>query len=204
MIFLLLLVLAVVAAVAVMALRTRQGFADANEIIPGVATNAPPNWAGAHSAEAKLHRRIRDAMTALRSSTSLDDPGIADLRADLERHAIGVDERLIAVAALGKGQRESRIAEVGESVDAIEAAVAQIVDARRPGVETGGVVDDVTRRLDFLRQANDELAALDPTSSRFDALRDEIERDAAAGAPDDADADRRDGEGGSRGTGSAT
>lgn len=53
-------------------------------LIPGVPTNAPASWAGSHDPEARMHRRLRDALAALRANRDFDDDGaLLPLRVDL-------------------------------------------------------------------------------------------------------------------------
>lgn len=168
--------IAVVAVLAYVALRNAQDFSDANEIVPGVKTNAPKAWAGAHSPEARLHRRLRDAIAAMQANASLDDPAMAPVRSSIEEQALGVDERLIAAAALPKQHREEPLRQVEKAVHAIEGAVAGVVDLRGPSM---GAIDqgleDVRARMLNVEAARAELEALSPSSSTFDAIRDHIE-----------------------------
>jgi len=178
----------VVGTVAYVALRNAQDFADANEIIPGVATSAPKAWAGAHSPEARLHRRLRDAMTALRSNRALDEPALAPVREALEREALAVDDRLVAAAALPKGARDEPIRRAGEAVEAIEQAVADVVALRGPGVPTTEqALDDVRLRLAAVEGARAELELLaGGGSATLDELRRAIAEEPAERAdPDD-------------------
>ena len=173
MTYLLLAGLVVAFVVGYIALRNAQDFSDANEIVPGVPTNAPKQWAGAHSPEARMHRRLRDAVAALRSNSSLDAPDMAPVRADLEAQALAVDERLIAAAALSKGQREEPLRQIEEAVQSIESAVASVVGRRGPSmdsIEQG--LDDARTRLRHVEEAHAELEGLTPGSATFDALRD--------------------------------
>lgn len=158
MMLLLLLVLLVVVAVTLVALRNAQDFSDANEVVPGVATGAPKAWAGSHTPEARLHRRLRDAMTALRSNTSLDDPSLASIRTALEEQAIAVDERLVAVASLPKTHRESPMQKITSAVEVIESVVADVVLMRGPGSDDmTAALDQVSTRVELVRQARAEL-----------------------------------------------
>ena len=172
---------AVAAVVAYIALRNAQDFSDANEIVPGVKTDAPKGWAGAHSPEARMHRRLRDAVAALQANASLDDPAMAPVRSSIEEQAIGVDERLIAAAALPKQHREEPLRQVDKAVHAIESAVAGVVELRGPSM---GAIDqgleDVRARMLNVEAARAELEALSqPSSSTFDAIREHIESDEA-------------------------
>jgi hypothetical protein len=155
----------VVGVVAYVALRNAQDFSDANEVIPGVPTRAPKEWAGAHSPEARLHRRLRDSMEALRSNAALDDPSLGSIRADIERQALVTDDRLVAAAALPRGGREEPVRQLGKDVEAIEALVADLVELRGPTEgDVGRRLEEVRIRLALLAEARSELAALDPTT----------------------------------------
>lgn len=133
-VFVLLVVSAVAAATWVVRTNKRQ-FAEANEVVPGTATRAPAEWAGAHTPEARLHRRLRDAVEALRANPAMEDTWMLEARVSLEQHALSVDERLIAVAALPERVRAEPLAAVGAAVDAVEVAVASYVAGPAPGPE---------------------------------------------------------------------
>lgn len=187
---LLLVVLVVVGALAFAAYRGARSFADANEVIPGVPTNAPSAWAGAHSTEARLHRRLRDAMTALRANRSLDQPDLVGVREALEQEALAVDDRLVAAAALPKAVRDAPLQRVAEAVEAIEATVAEIVALRGPGAgDTEQALADVRTRLALVADARAELELLSSSggSATLDELRRSIEaeRAVAEAAPAD-------------------
>ena len=166
-----LVVIAAVGVVAYIALRNAQDFSDANEVVPGVPTNAPKEWAGAHSPEARMHRRLRDAVDALRANSALDDPALTPIRAELEQQALAVDEQLVAAAALPKPHRGEAIQRVEESVAAVEAAVASVVELRGPAldsVERG--IEEVRTRLALVEAARAELEGLS-ASPDLDELR---------------------------------
>jgi hypothetical protein len=148
-----LLVLAAVAAVGVAALAGGVGRTQRrdNEVVPGVATQAPRSWAGAHTPEARLHRRLRDVVRALRTPGA--DPH-ADLRARLEQQAVAIDEQLVTVAAMPERLRADPLAEAEAAVNALEdaaAALLQETDSHAPPV------DAVTERLRLLAEAREEL-----------------------------------------------
>lgn len=165
----------IVGTLAYVALRNAQDFSDANEIIPGVATNAPKAWAGAHSPEARLHRRLRDAMTALRANRSLDEPALVEVREALEREALAVDDHLVAAAALPAKVRDEPLRHVTAAVEAIEGVVADIVLLRGPAAgEIDRGLEHVRTRLALVTEARAELAAIDDTSS-FDVMRHHME-----------------------------
>lgn len=186
------LLLVVLGTVAYIALRNAQDFSDANEVIPGVPTSAPKAWAGAHSPEARLHRRLRDAMTALRANRSLDQPALVEARESIEREALAVDDRLVAAAALPKGVREEPIRQVAGAVEAIEQVVAEVVALRGPGVaDTDQALDAVRTRLALVAEARAELDLLGGAGSTgstgaLDGLRRSLDADDAPfAAPDE-------------------
>lgn len=148
---------------AYVALRARQDFSDANEIIPGVPTRAPKQWAGAHSTEARLHRRLRDAMSALRESHGVDAAELADVMAALEREALAIDDHLITVAALPARTRVAPLEACATAVQAVEDAVTDVVLLRGPTHEelTMGI-ERVRTRVGLVREARRELAELGP------------------------------------------
>lgn len=183
------LALVAVATVAYVALRGAQDFSDANEVIPGHPTSAPKAWAGAHSPEARLHRRLRDAMTALRANRTLDEPALVPVREALEREALALDDRLVAAAALPKGMRDAPIAQVASAVEAIEQAVVDVVSLRGPGAGgTEQALADIRTRLALVEEARAELELLGGTSPSLDRLRramdptDDVRGDAEPGA----------------------
>ncbi len=170
------LLIVVVGVVAYVALRGAQDFSDANEVIPGVPTKAPTAWAGAHSPEARLHRRLRDSMTALRANRTLDEPALVDVREALEREALAIDEQLIAAAALPARVRDEPMAQIATAVESVEAAVAEVVLLRGPERSSSQeAIEQVRTRLALVEEARAELAALGGTPSSFEQLRRELD-----------------------------
>lgn len=166
----------VVCMVAYLALRNAQDFSDANEVVPGVDTGAPKEWAGAHSPEARLHRRLRDSMTALRDNAALDDPSLSSVRTGLEEQAVAVDRRLVAVAALPRAHRDEPLAQVAQAVEAVEAAVAGFVTLRGPSTDDiERAIADIRTRVGLVEEARAELEALTAPSPDLDALRRRLE-----------------------------
>lgn len=137
LVFLALVVVAAVVAATVVVRTQKRRYAAANEVVPGASTGAPAEWAGAHTPEARLHRRLRDAVAALRANPAMEDAYRIDARVSLEQHAVSVDERLVAVAALPERVRAEPLAGVAAAVDAVEAAVASLVAAPAPEAPSG-------------------------------------------------------------------
>jgi hypothetical protein len=150
-VLLLFVVSAAVAATAVVRAQKRK-FADANVIVPGTATKAPAAWAGAHTPEARLHRRLREAVAAVRANPAMEDAFRMDARVSLEQQALAVDERLIAVAALPEAVRAEPLASVSAAVDAVEAAVASLVAGPDSKSSLDQAMADVADRVSQLEQ----------------------------------------------------
>lgn len=159
----LLVAVGMVTAVAVGVKRSRR---RANEVVPGVTSPAPVAWAGAHSPEARLHRRLRDAVRAMRAQPAVAGPA-EDLRGDLERAALALDEHLVAVAALPPATRSAPLARVDEAVAGLEEAAAMWGARAVGGVDDGStLVDGVRLRLRLLDQARAELDRAVPGGRR--------------------------------------
>ncbi|MFX0578287.1 hypothetical protein [Nocardia nepalensis] len=139
---------AVVAGVAIVAARQRSSVAAANQVVPGIATRAPASWAGSHDPEPRLHRRLRDAMTALRDANTLDDGTTIVLRAELEQSALAWDNRLVAIAALPPAHRTEQLPAATHAIESIEAAVAQYISAATQPAELTTGLAAVRARLD--------------------------------------------------------
>ncbi|WP_405496078.1 hypothetical protein [Nocardia sp. NBC_00511] len=156
MVILVLVILIVLAAavggVVLLNKRQKQSVADANQVVPGTATRAPASWAGSHDPEARLHRRLRDAMTALRTANAIDDGTTIVLRAELEQAALAWDDRLVAIAALPAAPaREEQRGAATKAVQSIEDAVAQYVSAttQRTAADVSAGLTSARAQLDI-------------------------------------------------------
>lgn len=157
----------VVGAVAALVARDRR---RRNQVVPGTDTGAPAGWAGAHTPEARLHRRLRDAVRAARS---VDDPDGALLaaRVELERAAIAVDRHLVTLDQLPERLSAGRTTTATSAVAAIESAAASLADTARSGrgvIATAGpgelpAVAAAVERARLLDEAVAELDAIDVT-----------------------------------------
>lgn len=110
--------------------RQQQRFAAANEVVPGVPTAAPASWAGSHDPEARLHRRLRDAVAGLRAGPAALDGAAVELRVELEQQALALDEGLVAIAASPPAHRQEPLARVTGAVEQLERAAAEVSTAR--------------------------------------------------------------------------
>jgi hypothetical protein len=149
---LLLLVVSAGVAATVVVRAQKRSFAAANVVVPGTDTKAPAEWAGAHSPEARLHRRLRDAVAAVRANPAMEDAFRMDARVSLEQQALAVDERLIAVAALPEAVRAEPLASVSVAVDAVEAAVAALVAGPESQSGLDEAMADVAEHVSRMQQ----------------------------------------------------
>jgi hypothetical protein len=159
----LLVLVAVAAGVAALAVGVVRANRRENEVVPGVTTRAPRAWAGAHTPEARLHRRLRDAVRSVHTVAEGQPEHHADLRGTLEQQAVRIDEQLVQIAALAERLRADPLAEAEAAVAALEEAAATLV---RQWVSRGPApVDAVTERLRLLAEARAELDRAVPLSA---------------------------------------
>jgi hypothetical protein len=86
---------------------------------PGLAPDAPREWAGAHSPEAKLHRRLAAAARSL-DAQPMGDTASIEQRVTIEQQILQLDQQLVATA------RTPAAAQLEPLVSAVERAVAQL------------------------------------------------------------------------------
>lgn len=150
-----------VAVVATVHRRQQRALGNANQLIPGRPTRAPRSWAVSHDPEARLHRRLRDAMTALHAVNAVDTGTTIVLRADLEQTALDLDDHLVAVAQLAPNHRDEMLATITTTVESIEAAVARYAAATTMPDATTLESDlaTVQQHLDVTREVQRRLTA---------------------------------------------
>ncbi|QXC63081.1 hypothetical protein KSP35_10025 [Aquihabitans sp. G128] len=149
----------------VLALRGKANFERDAQLVPGMASRAPTSWAGSHDPEARLHRRLRDAMRALAANQAFDDDGsLLDLRVELQQQAVGLDDQLVATAALPLELRTEPLERIGGAIATIEQAVADLAgsSAAEAAADLSRVLDDVRTRTGLVAQAREALDALGP------------------------------------------
>lgn len=131
-----------------------------NQLIPGRPSRAPRSWAVSHDPEARLHRRLRDAMNALHTVNAMDTGSTVVLRADLEQTAIQLDDQLVAVAQLAPAQKDQMLQSITATVESIEAAVGRYATAATAPDTTALEADlaTVQQQLDVTRELRRRLA----------------------------------------------
>lgn len=157
-------VAAVVGFCVALAVRSKKEFAEQNQIVPGVTSKAPASWAGAHSREAKLHRRLGDAVKGAHQNPRFVELGLSEQMKSIEAEALAIDERLVAAAALPVSHRTAAIDALEANVVELESTIADMV--------TGVTVADTKEllqeavsaadiRLQALAQARAEIEQVD-------------------------------------------
>ena len=158
-----LFLVAVVAAVATVAITAavRRSARRSTQVVPGHDSPAPPGWARGHTPEARLHRRLRDAVAALRALPDTGGPSAA-VWADLDRYALTLDQVLVSVAALPEGVREPALARCTADVEAIEAAAGRLAEQAAAGSLRGvEIVTALGEQVEHLTAARAEVDAIE-------------------------------------------
>ncbi len=161
----------VVAFGVILAVRSKQEFAQQNQVVPGRPSPAPASWAGAHSREAKLHRRLGDAVKGARQNPRFVELGLAPQMTTIETEAMAIDERLVAAAALPAAHREAAIDPLEEHVVALEAAISELVTSVSVAdskVQLEAAVSAADIKLQALAAARAEVELIDRRVSGAD------------------------------------
>jgi hypothetical protein len=159
---LLLVGLVIGGAVAAVAVGVARGRDRRNHVVPGVPTSAPAAWAGAHTPEARLHRRLRAAVDAAIAAAPKPTSPLGGARRALEETALAVDERLVAVAAVPERERGPLLVDVTAQVAGVEQAAAMMARTRlEEGGDIAAGVDRALEGVRLLAEARAEVEQLD-------------------------------------------
>ncbi|MFK8023487.1 MAG: hypothetical protein AB8G26_05935 [Ilumatobacter sp.] len=177
-----LLALSVVAVVGfgvALAVRSRKEFAEQNEVVPGTTSPAPASWAGAHSREARLHRRLGDAVKGARQNPRFVELGLAAQMQAIDAEALAIDERLVAAAALPASHKDAAIDQLEDHVVALETTIAEMVTSitvadSKQQLEAAVSAADI--RLQALAEARAEVEAIDRQVSGTSEAAAEVRR----------------------------
>lgn len=90
---------------------------------PALAANVPREWAGAHSPEAKMHRRLAAAASAL-SGQPMGGAVEIEKRVAVEQQIRQLDEQLVVAAAVPGSRKAELLAKLEPMVTAVESSVA--------------------------------------------------------------------------------
>jgi len=184
-----LLVLAVAAVIGfgvALAVRSKREFATQNEVVPGRKSPAPSSWAGAHTREAKLHRRLGDAVRGAHANPRFVELGLADPMRAIDAEAMAIDERLVAAAALPAAHRDAAIDPLETNVVALEHTIAEMVTsvtvaASKDQLEQA--VTDADLKLQALAAARAEVEAIDRQAAGANEIPAEVVRNAPGAKP---------------------
>lgn len=187
-----LLVLAVAAVVGfgvALTLRSKRDFAQQNEIVRGRPSPAPANWAGAHSREAKLHRRLGDAVRGAHANPRFVELGLAAQMNAIDAEALAIDERLVAAAALPAAHRDQAIDTLEANVVELESTIADMVTSisvadSKQQLEQAVSAADI--RLQALAEARADVEMIDRQVAGTDEAATEVAQRAQTSPPEQA------------------
>jgi hypothetical protein len=108
-----------------LARRSKAQLAAGVESVPGMPTGAPAEWAGSHSPEAKMHRRLTGLARTL-AALPLGDAASIERRTATEQRIQSLDRRLIALAGAPDATRRDAVSALSAEVDAAETEVGAL------------------------------------------------------------------------------
>ena len=166
-------VVAVVGFGVALTVRSRQDFAEQNEVVPGRPSPAPASWAGAHSREARLHRRLGDAVKGAHANPRFVELGLGEQMAMIDAEAPAIDERLVAAANLPSSHKDEALDRLEEHVVELEATIADVVTSV-------SVADSKEQLQQAVSAADVRLRALAEARAEVERLDQRIARETAA------------------------
>lgn len=128
------------------------------ELVPGTPARAPANWFGSHEAEAKLFRRLQEAVLGVHAMGQ-EQPGSFDTVASIERQALRLEEQLLAASHIADRLKPGVIDQLESAVAQIEEIAAAVI-GRDAGMLGSGVkqeLDELAERLQLIDQARAQL-----------------------------------------------
>lgn len=93
-------------------------------------SRAPLSWSGSHVPEARLHRRIRQALRAFEQPAGVLSAAQLDAQVTLTVAAQELDDRLVAIAALPETEKAPAVASATADVADLERRIADTVVVR--------------------------------------------------------------------------
>lgn len=151
-----------------------------HRVDPAVPTEAPLTWLVDPRAPARMHRRLAKVGTT--TTTVVDDhlpvgrrsrrrrvepPPLAATAQELRAQAVALDQQLARLALLAPAARGGPLVELGRAIAEVEAAGVRLVALNTQvsaprGLDTDdSTLGDITRRIDLLAQAHQELLVVD-------------------------------------------
>lgn len=142
-----------------------------NRLHPGLATPAPLLWLVHPGRPARLHRRLRAAVTCAHHRGSpgrrpVPQPEVDDLVSDLLVEAAQLDDQLVLAHGAPASVRRQILAAVEPQVAAVEALAGRLAvlvsSAARPGgVPTAEAMRTIEDKLDVIELSRQEIADLE-------------------------------------------
>jgi hypothetical protein len=117
--------------VVALARRSKRQLAANLEVPPGMPAGAPREWAGSHTPEAKMHRRLLGMARTL-AAVPLGDAAAIERRVDVERRIQELDGRLIALAAAPDEARRAAVSALEPEVATADNEVAALAVGPAP------------------------------------------------------------------------
>ncbi len=135
---------------------------ERNQVVPGEKSAAPANWSGSHEREAKLHRRLRDAVAGLHTIAA-NDPSLSSTVAAVDKDALDIDHQLVAASLLAPRFKEQALNELAEAVEQLEEIAAHAVGSSTRVSERSvrEQLEDLSDRLKSMRLARAEVDEAD-------------------------------------------
>lgn len=141
-----------------------------NRVAATVKSPAPVTWLVSPRAPARMHRRLRNALTSARvayaPAVGEAHPQLPDLALTLEREAVITDQLLVAASTSPRPHRRQSLRPLQAQVAEIERLAQQIAHtARRAGPaaipQAADGLRDVADQLEALRAAQQEVEDVD-------------------------------------------
>jgi hypothetical protein len=172
---------AVLALLAFMVLRWR--LHRSNRVSPAMKSPAPILWLWSPSQPARLHRRLRAATHEIHLAPAHKRAGpslsVDELRRELEYQAVELDHHVVAAAHHPRSYRRSLLRQLDGQVTEVERLSVRLSRLTRPaGTPASGwdaqspeVLERISRQLDLLDQAQDELTEIERAAGLVDVDR---------------------------------
>lgn len=125
LIVLLLIVVAGVVFAVALARRSKAQLAEGMTPAPGMTRDAPAEWAGQHSPEAKMHRRLNGLARTL-DALPLGDASAIERQVALSQRVQELDRLLVAVAGAPESARRDAVTALAPKVDAVETEIGAL------------------------------------------------------------------------------
>lgn len=156
-----------------------------NRVSPAVKSPAPLHWLVSPSQTARMHRRLQGAVAEIhlapahrRRRAPTTGSSVDEFRRELEYQAVELDYHLVIAARHPRRQRRPLMTSLDAQVTQVEQLSARLSRLARPaGVAPSGwdvaeqppeVLSRLSRQLDLLDEASDELAEIERAAGLVD------------------------------------